>query len=110
MLDLAASVPPVIHLQLKHEHESRRISSLLGGFRVYNTSYPRDMVLEILGLTNDQREASFRPDYSKSTAQIFIDFAVYLITMRKMPISDLITDSWTVTKIRVSGSEVVTEP
>lgn len=91
MLDLATSVPPAILLQLEHEQESRRTSSLLGDFRVCNASDPRDKVFEILGLANDQREASFRPDYSKSTAQTFIDFAVYTIIKRKMPISDLLS-------------------
>lgn len=93
MLDLATSVPPAIHLQLEHEHESRRASSLLGDFRVCNAGDPRDKVFEILGLANNQRETSFRPDYSKSTAQTFIDFAVYLITKRKMLICDLLSQT-----------------
>ncbi|KAL1650874.1 hypothetical protein SLS58_000993 [Diplodia intermedia] len=99
--DFSNHVPPTIRLQLGHTDRSRSLWNLVRDVRACRASDPRDKIFAVLGLANDADHARrpFAPDYSKTVAETYLDFATHLVSESKASLADVVRESQSRTRI-----------
>ncbi|MCJ1378393.1 hypothetical protein MMC17_001491 [Xylographa soralifera] len=73
--------PPITFaiLQTVRDNKAHRIQDLLERSVQFAATKAQDMVFSLLGLVNEDERSAFKPDYSKSVAQVYTEVAKYLL-------------------------------